>query len=78
MYDLILNAHLCHVHHIRKDDTSVPKYKIMMKRLSEMNTASVHELISMTKQWMYAYKEYVHQANIWIKPNTSTHDMTVK
>ena len=27
---------------------------------------------------MYVYKEYIHPTHVWIKPNSSTHDMTVK
>ena len=52
-YDLILNVHLCYIHHVSYSGIFVTQYKIVTKRLSEINTTSV-----------------------WIKTNTSTHDMT--
>ena len=37
IYDLISNVHLCHIHHKRNGDIFVAQYKIMEKRLSEIN-----------------------------------------
>ena len=30
---------------------------------------------STTKRWMWGYKEYMHSTHLWIKSNSSTHDM---
>ena len=40
-YDLILNAHLFHIHHIRNSDIFVTQYNIMNKCLSAINTSCV-------------------------------------
>ena len=41
MYDMILNVHLCQIHHIRDGDIFVTQYNIMTKHLSEINNAII-------------------------------------
>ena len=41
IYDLISNVHLCHIQHIRNGDIFLNQYKIITKRISAINTASV-------------------------------------
>ena len=65
IYDLILNFHLCYIHHIRNAYIFVTQYMILTKSLSAINNvgvwikphASTHDM--MGKELMYRYQMVV-------------------
>ena len=78
IYDLITNAPLLYIIHIRNGYICGTQNEIMKKLISAIKTVNAYELDLEIKRWIYVYKESVHSMHVWINFNASMHDMKVK
>ena len=76
IYNIIVNLLLYHKLHISNGDICGTEREIVIKCLSEINTVRKLELSSMTKYWIFRYKESVYSTHAWIKFSILTHGIT--